>query len=115
MFQIGLKRLVKIKFLDARGGLLKSVDAMEGKTLLEVTHANDIDVEGACGGNCACATCHMVLKKNLYDSLCKPTMDEADMLDLSMDVTKTSRLGCQVKVNEMFEGEKIVIPSISLD
>merc|ERR1719277_684319 len=75
-----------------------SVQAASGQTILEVAHENDIDIEGACGGECACSTCHVVLSQEAFDTLPEPDDDEVDMLDLAANVTDTSRLGCQVKL-----------------
>lgn len=75
-----------------------------------MAHRNGIDIEGACGGQCACATCHVILPKTLYAKYPPTDDDENDMLDLAADVTSTSRLGCQVKVSEDFQGVDIKLP-----
>mmetsp|Transcript_74434 Transcript_74434/g.206712 ORF Transcript_74434/g.206712 Transcript_74434/m.206712 type:complete len:159 (-) Transcript_74434:124-600(-) len=85
-------------FVDAQGTKTTTVSARSGQTILEVAHAHDIDIEGACGGECACSTCHVILTQEGFDRLEPPDDDEADMLDLASHVTDTSRLGCQVKL-----------------
>ena len=67
----------------------KVVQAPIGKHLLEVAHDNDVELEGACGGELACSTCHLIFEQKIYDQL--PTMldDEVDMLDLAFGVTET--------------------------
>ena len=75
-------------------GVEKKAPADIGETILEVARANDINIEGACGGNMACATCHLVVRKKWYDILPKPSDDESDMLELASGLTLTSRLGC---------------------
>ena len=80
------------------------------KSLLDVSHKFDIDIEGACGGQCACATCHMIIPAQLYEKYPPVNDDENDMLDLAADVEPTSRLGCQVKVTEDFENISIRLP-----
>ena len=45
-----------IKFFDKEGGLLKEVKGKEGSTILDVAHDNEVDLEGACEGSCACST-----------------------------------------------------------
>ena len=60
-----------------------AVTAAVGQTLLEVAHANDIDLEGACDGSLACSTCHVVLEQEYFDMLPEPEEEEEDMgLDL---------------------------------
>ncbi|KAM3568318.1 hypothetical protein VYU27_009557 [Nannochloropsis oceanica] len=86
------------------------VTAAEGKSLLEVAHENDIELEGACGGELACSTCHVVFTPELYGKLPEKKEEEEDMLDLAWGLTDTSRLGCQIKVSPVLENAVITIP-----
>mmetsp|Transcript_509 Transcript_509/g.1122 ORF Transcript_509/g.1122 Transcript_509/m.1122 type:complete len:149 (-) Transcript_509:185-631(-) len=86
------------------------VSAPEGKTLLEVAHANDVDLEGACDGSLACSTCHVILEQHVFDKLPPPDEDELDMLDLAFDLKATSRLGCQIKLQKELAGMRATIP-----
>lgn len=52
---------------------------------------------GACGGETACSTCHIIVDPAFFSKLPKATDSEEDMLDLAAGLTKTSRLGCQVR------------------
>ena len=81
----------------------------------EVAHANDIDLEGACDGSLACSTCHLILQQDVYDSLPPPEEEEEDMLDLAFDLTDTSRLGCQIKVDESLAGMVATVPGGTFD
>lgn len=99
----------KISFIDS-DGVRKEIDAPVGVSLLKLARELDLDVPGSCGGSCACATCHMILPQDLYDRLPAPTESEEDMLDLAFGLTKTSRLGCQVKVTEDMDGAVITVP-----
>jgi ferredoxin len=93
-----------------RNGEEKQVEAVVGMHLLDVAHDNNIELEGACGGELACATCHLVFEPEIYASLPKKEEEEDDMLDLAFGLTETSRLGCQICVREDFAGMKIRIP-----
>lgn len=86
------------------------VTAEEGKSLLEVAHENDIELEGACGGELACSTCHVVFSPELFAKLPEKKEEEEDMLDLAWGLTDTSRLGCQIKVSPVLENAVITIP-----
>jgi len=88
----------------------KTVTARVGETLLQTAHSNDIDLEGACEGVCACSTCHLILSQDLYDSLPEPSEDEEDMLDMAFGLQETSRLGCQITVTEEMEGVVLEMP-----
>ncbi|CAE8628329.1 unnamed protein product [Polarella glacialis] len=61
-------------------GASVAVQAKSGQTLLEVAHSADIDIEGACGGECACSTCHVILTKEDYAKMPEPDEDEAPSL-----------------------------------
>lgn len=70
-------------------GTSKTVDAEIGMNLLDVAHANDVELEGACGGELACSTCHLIFEKDVYDRLPPKEDEEDDMLDLAFEVTET--------------------------
>ncbi|MFO0980471.1 MAG: 2Fe-2S iron-sulfur cluster-binding protein [Planctomycetota bacterium] len=63
-------------------------------SLLEIGLAHGVAIDHACGGVCACSTCHVVVKDG-FASLSPPTEDEEDMLDNAPSLTPTSRLACQ--------------------
>lgn len=75
-----------------------SVDAREGESLLEAARSAGAPVGSACGGNLACSTCHLWVKKGL-DSLSDIEEGEEDILDKAFDVRPVSRLGCQARVS----------------
>ena len=65
---------------------------------------------GACGGELACATCHLIFEQEIYDTLPEKDDEEDDMLDLAFNLTETSRLGCQICTTENFAGMKVTMP-----
>ncbi|OGW15946.1 MAG: hypothetical protein A2035_08280 [Nitrospirae bacterium GWA2_42_11] len=69
----------------------------EGDSILNIAIEHDIPLDHNCGGNCACTTCHVIVKKGM-ESLSGIDEDEEDMLDKAKDLTLTSRLGCQAHV-----------------
>ena len=94
------------------------VEAELGDNFLDVAVDNDIDIEGACGGELACSTCHVVLEQSYFDILEEAEeMDEEeeDMLDLALGLTDTSRLACQVCATAELEGMRLVIPAETSD
>jgi 2Fe-2S ferredoxin len=93
-----------------RDGTPQEVEAPIGLSILEVAHRNAIDIEGACEGSLACSTCHVIVDKAWYDKLPAATEDEEDMLDLAFGLTRTSRLGCQVIINEALDGLVVALP-----
>ncbi len=85
----------KITFIGPDGRQV--VDAEPGTTLLEAAEEHHIKMGSACGGVCACSSCHCYVRTGL-DSLPEMSDAESDRLDMGFDVRPYSRLGCQVKV-----------------
>ena len=96
-------------FVDGEGAST-TVTADESQSLLDVAHEHDVELEGACGGELACSTCHLVFEKRIFDELPVMSEEEEDMLDLAWGLTDTSRLGCQIKVTRAMEGMTVQIP-----
>lgn len=86
------------------------MDAKVGENLLQVAHRNAIDLEGACEGVAACSTCHVIFDSEIFDRLPCASEDEEDMLDMAPGLTETSRLGCQVTIEEFMDGMTIEMP-----
>ncbi len=79
------------------------------QSILDVAMNFGLHLEHACGGNCACTTCHVVVKKG-KELLSEMDDDEADRLDMAADLQLESRLGCQAVIEK--PGEVVVeIPS----
>ena len=56
-----------------------------------------VALEHACGGNCACTTCHVIIREGARN-LSEMEDDEADRLDMAADLQLNSRLGCQATI-----------------
>ena len=93
----------KMVFVE-RDGTRREVEAPLGLSVLEIAHRHGIDIEGACEGSLACSTCHVIVEPDWYDLLEAASEDEEDMLDLAFNLTKTSRLGCQIVITEELDG-----------
>ncbi len=93
-----------------RDGNRMEVDAPAGFSLLDIAHRNDIDIEGACEGQMACSTCHLVVEPEWFARLEPPSEEEEDMLDLAFGLTRTSRLGCQVVMTDALDGLTVRLP-----
>lgn len=96
--------MLKVRFVE-KDGNIKDVDAPIGLSLLEIAHKNSIDLEGACEGSLACSTCHVIVDQDWYNKLPPASGDEEDMLDLAFGLTSTSRLGCQIIMNNTLNSE----------
>ena len=74
-------------------------------SILDVLLGHEGFLGHACGGNCACTTCHVIVKKGL-EFLSENTEEEDDLLDKAPGLTPTSRLGCQAV---MRDGDVVVL------
>lgn len=73
---------------------LPSSEIGEPGSILDLALASDIDIDHACGGVCACSTCHIIVQAGL-DSCNSATEEEEDQLDEAPGITPQSRLACQ--------------------
>ncbi|KAL4915616.1 2Fe-2S ferredoxin-type domain-containing protein [Aspergillus aurantiobrunneus] len=104
---------INVTFIDKDGGRY-DFQVSEGDNLLDIAQANDLEMEGACGGSCACSTCHVIVEDpDMFDKMEEPSDDENDMLDLAFGLTETSRLGCQVLMNKDLDGLVVRLPSMT--
>lgn len=108
---LSTQKKVSFCFIDNEGQR-NCISAAIGETLLDVAHDNDIELEGssssltiflkffnpdssspflkgACGGELACSTCHLIFEKEVYDALPEVSEEEEDMLDLAWGLTET--------------------------
>ena len=100
----------KMTFI-APDGTRHEVDAPVGLSVLEIAHRNKIDLEGSCEGSLACSTCHVVVDPEWYGKLAEASEEEEDMLDLAFGLTRTSRLGCQIRMSEALDGLTVTLPA----
>lgn len=101
-------------------GSTKTIDAPVGLSVMEVAVKHNMDkIEGACGGSLACATCHVYVHPDWWGKVLpeEGEMSEAeeDMLDLAFNLTKRSRLSCQIIVTEEMDGLIVALPGSKPD
>jgi ferredoxin, 2Fe-2S len=75
----------------------KVCEAQVGESLLDIALNNDIPMQHACGGYCACTTCQVIIKAGA-ENLSEMEEDEEDRMDDKGVIQLHSRLGCQSKV-----------------
>jgi len=99
--------MAKLHFIDED----KVVEIRAGQNILQVAQENGIGLDHACGGVCACSTCHVKIREG-GDHFSEATEEEEDQLDEARDIELCSRLGCQATLEEdTDEAIKIQIPS----
>ncbi|MBI3555911.1 MAG: 2Fe-2S iron-sulfur cluster binding domain-containing protein [Deltaproteobacteria bacterium] len=75
----------------------RTIEVANGKTLLEAALDHDLPLEHACGGYCACTTCHVLITEGAAN-LSTPEEDELERLKGKKGVQERSRLACQSKI-----------------
>ena len=65
-----------------------------GDTLLDVALHGGINIEHACGGVCACSTCHIYIEEGMKE-LSEAEEDEEDRVEEAPGLQRNSRLACQ--------------------
>jgi ferredoxin len=88
--------MAKVRFLAHGRGW--DVEVPTGTTILEASKKGGAPEGDACGGVCACSTCHVYVVRG-KELLSDAEEDEEDILDKAFDVRATSRLGCQARIN----------------
>lgn len=87
--------MAKLHFIDED----KTIEIKAGENILDVALANGIDLDHACGGVCACSTCHVKVSEG-FDLFPEAEEEEEDQLDNARDVDLSSRLACQCVLEE---------------
>lgn len=106
---------MKVKFVSADGDSVREVGGKTGDRLLDLAQANGQPLEGTCEGQMACSTCHVIVDAADFEKLPPASADEDDLLDLAASVTRTSRLSCQIWVDESWGSLTVRIPAESRD
>ena len=94
---------MKIRVID-RDGNKHELEGDSNSTLMEILRDADLDIEAACGGCCACATCHVYINDQWLEKISPKDDDEESMLDQAFDVRNSSRLSCQINLSEDLDG-----------
>lgn len=85
----------------------KTVEVVAGSSILDAALDNDIPLDHACGGYCACTTCHVYVVQGI-NHLTSIEPEEQERLEFKDHQQPNSRLGCQAKINGDLE---VVIPN----
>jgi 2Fe-2S ferredoxin len=100
----------RIVFLGS-GGRRQEVAGAVGVSLMETAKQHRIaGIVALCGGACACATCHVYIDP-AWSSRLPPAEDmELGMLESAWEPRATSRLSCQITLDESLDGLEVTVP-----
>jgi len=105
----------KITFVLVDGERM-DVEAATDSTVRDMAIGHLVEgIIGECGGNCSCATCHVIVDTDWFSKVGEPHQLEADLLSFLDNVTPTSRLSCQLRMTEAIDGLVVQIPPRTAD
>jgi ferredoxin len=104
--------MIRVVFISADGEQRQEVEAGPGAILLDVAQAAGQPLEGTCEGQMACSTCHVIVDAADFASLPPASEAEEDMLDLAAAATRTSRLACQIVLDDARESLTVRVPGL---
>ena len=102
--------MMRVRFIAADGDQVQEVEAAQGARLLDIAQAAGQPLEGTCEGQMACSTCHVIVDPTDFAKLPRASEEEEDMLDLAANVTRHSRLACQILLEDAWEGLTVRMP-----
>jgi 2Fe-2S ferredoxin len=108
--------MAKVRVTPRGGGADQTLDAPDGRPLMEALRDSDTGVIGTCGGMCSCGTCHVYVKESWIGKLQPRTPDEEMMLEgigELVEVRPNSRLSCQIEIDAELEGLEVEIGPIA--
>jgi 2Fe-2S ferredoxin len=100
----------KVTFIE-HDGAVHAIEATSGQSLMQIAMSNRVPgIIADCGGSCSCATCHVYVDAEWAAKLPPATAVEKEMIDCALHVQETSRLSCQIELNESLDGIVIRLP-----
>jgi len=100
----------KVIFTDHDGNQ-RTVDAACGESVMQAARTNNVPgIDADSGGKCACATCHVYVDEAWLARVGGRGETEDSMLAFAPNVADNSRLSCQIKMSEEFDGLSVTTP-----
>ena len=102
--------MVQITYIEF-DGTEHLVNSQPGISLMQVAIDNLIPgIDADCGGECSCATCHVMVSEDWLEKVGSPGEMEESMLGLNPERQENSRLSCQVEVSQDLDGLRVTMP-----
>lgn len=101
----------KVTFV-AFNGERHEVQVPVGLSLMRAAQDNNVPgIDGDCGGQCACATCHVFVEAPWAALTGARTASEEEMLNFTAELRDSSRLACQITVTDALDGLEVTLPN----
>lgn len=100
----------RITFIE-HSGAAHTVTTATGESLMRAAIDNLVPgIDADCGGECSCATCHVMFDEHWFGVVGPPGEREEEMLDLNPERQARSRLSCQIEVTDALDGLRAQLP-----
>ncbi len=96
-------------YVTDQNGVEHILEAIEGWRVMEIIRDHGLPIKAECGGACACATCHIYVDKKWKNKIPAMREDEEEMLDEAFHLEETSRLSCQIIMDETLDGLHVTL------
>ncbi|MGI9324281.1 MAG: 2Fe-2S iron-sulfur cluster-binding protein [Pseudomonadales bacterium] len=104
----------KITYIE-HDGAEHVVAAETGQSVMAAAVDNLVPgIDADCGGECSCATCHVVVSNDWMAKVGQPDDREEAMLDLNPEREPNSRLSCQIPVTDELDGLVVNVPEFQM-
>ncbi|UOQ57530.1 2Fe-2S iron-sulfur cluster-binding protein [Leucobacter allii] len=101
--------MTEITFITPSDGAERPVSFAEGESVMQAAVNSDVPgIEGECGGEMNCGTCHVLVDASWRERFEAPSWDEDVMLDI-VEREPGSRLGCQLKLQRAHAGLVVTV------
>ena len=102
--------MARITYIEFNGAS-HSIDVPSGQSVMEGAVRNGVPgIDADCGGNCACATCHVYVDAAWVGKVAPPEPGEQSMLEFVRGAEANSRLSCQIAVTAELDGLIVTMP-----
>lgn len=100
----------KVTFI-AHDGTRREVQARSGESLMLAAVNNQVSgIDADCGGQCACATCHVFIDPAWVARMPAIASSEEEMLNFTAERREHSRLACQIPITDALDGLVVSLP-----
>jgi 2Fe-2S ferredoxin len=100
----------KVTYIEFNG-TAHPIDVPVGLSVMQGAVNNNVPgIDADCGGECACATCHVYIEPEWLEKTGKPNAQEASMLSFAATAQDNSRLSCQIEMTEALDGLVLRMP-----
>ena len=106
--------MIKVTFKE-HSGAVHEVSGADGETLMDLAMNNMVPgIDGDCGGDCACGTCHVIVAAEWASKLAQVNTEEDALIGMTPDKQDGSRLACQVVLNSELDGMEVTLPEFQM-